>query len=229
MSKAAMFSLMLVMGIAMVGCNGAGAGLVAIQGAGTEADPVQIPFASEIKIDGDAGEWTVASLPLPFMKKDSGSVSLCWGEDGLYGLVKVADKAIEVDAQSPWMGDCIEVWIEKDFARAVDRTDNAAQYVFAPNPDGKPGECIVVIPWGGENDLEEDLKCAWKKTPRGYVLEFMISAKLLAPAKMAAGTKIGLNYAVDDGGEPVEQFFSDKDIDDGYRTPSSWGAAVFVK
>ena len=70
--------------------------------------------------------------------------------------------------------------------------------------------------------INEDL---WVITIAG---KFLIPAKLMSPAKMEAGTKIGLNFALDDGGKRVEQFYDDGNPN-GYRRPNSWGAATLAK
>ena len=73
------------------------------------------------------------------------------------------------------------------------------------------------------------MKATWKPTKDGYVIQFFIPAAMLKPAALQAGTKIGLNFAVDDDGKPIEQFFSDKNTDDGFKTPKNWGMAILAK
>jgi len=200
------------------------------QGTGAEDDPVRIPHApGEMTVDGDAADWAgVAPVPVPYMDQDAGPLRLAWSERGLFGLAEVTDDDIQVDAFNPWGGDCVEIFVEKDFARAMERTDNAAQYAFAPDPDAE-GKCVAVIPYGGPADWEDELVSAWKPTETGYVVEFLIPADLLAPAAMEAGTMMGLNFAIDNGGVAVVQFYTDKDQDEAYRKPSLWGAVVLAE
>lgn len=228
MSRVAILSQLLVPALLVCGCA---TSVGPIQGAGTVADPVQIPLApGTVTIDGDLSEWkAIGVMPLPYMQKPASSMRFCWSAEGLYGAVAVKDEDIEVNASKPWEGDCLEVWVEKDFARAADRTKNSAQYVFAPEPAGKTGAAHLVIPYGGEMDKAEDVRCAWMKSADGYTLEFLIPAKLMAPAKMAPGTKIGLNFALDDGGQRIEQFYGDENASGAYRRPNSWGAAILAK
>lgn len=200
---------------------------------GSPKNPVKVSNVKAVKVDGDSKEWNdIKPLPLPFMKKDAGSLKLSWNKDGLYGLLAVEKKGeIKVDAQHPWAGDCIELFIEKDCSRAGDKedTENAAQYAFAPGEEGEGGDGTIVVAWGAERDVAADMTCAWKKTDKGYILEFFIPSEMLDPAKMKEGTKIGLNFAIDKDGKASELFFSDKDVDQGYRTPSSWGAIILDK
>lgn len=201
-----------------------------VPGSGTVDDPVRIPRTpGEMNVDADPGDWAgVAALPAPHADYPDSALRLAWGPDGLYGLAEVSDADIEVDAFAPWNGDCVELFIEKDFARAMDRTENTAQYVFAPDPDAE-GECFTVIPYGGSADREDELVCSWRPGENGYILEFRIPAELLAPASMEPGTKMGLNYAFDNGGVPVEQFYTDKDENEAYRKPSLWGAVILAE
>ena len=70
--------------------------------------------------------------------------------------------------------------------------------------------------------------CAWKKVDGGYVLEFLIPADRLVPAKMEDGTKIGFNFALDDEGKTAEWFYN-YGITGCWHRPTKWGAAKLVK
>jgi cellulose/xylan binding protein with CBM9 domain len=227
--------LLLFGGCAQVGC-GQMKSMVsverkAITGSATEADPVQIPKASgEMTIDGDLSDWAaVGPMPMPFMDMKLSSAHFCWGPAGLYCAVAVTDDMVDTDPDAPWSADGLEIWLQKDGVREDDATEFSAQYAFAPDTESAKGECFVVIPYGGEMDLEEDVHCAWKKTETGYIMEILIPVEMLKPAEMKAGTKIGLSFALENDGIAVEQFVSDKDEDAGYRTPSSWGVAVLAE
>jgi hypothetical protein len=197
---------------------------------GTPTDPVPVPFVAEIKVDGDGSEWAkVPAMPLPYMKKDTSSLKLCWNAKGLYGFATLKTAKIPPSSDTPWGGDCVEVWLEKDFVRVADadETDHATQYAFAPNPDSAKGESTCVIAWG--KDSPAALKSAWKKTDGGFTIEFFIPVESLAPAKMKAGTKVGMNFSVDVAGKAIEEFYHDKDMDAGYRSPGLWGAAILTE
>jgi hypothetical protein len=193
----------------------------------SEKAPVAIPqLADKITVDGDAAKWSkIKALPAPFAKKEAGSVKLAWAEDGLYGLATVKDDKIAIDDTTPWTGDCVEFFLETDAARAAELGTNGMQLVIAPNPKG--GKCTVVIAQGSVEPSA--ITAISKLVDGGYTIEFFIPAKALKPAKMAADTKISFNYAVDNDGKPVEQFFSDKDTDDGYKTPKNWGMIQLAK
>lgn len=208
------------------------AGVFRTDPAAASAMPVQrapiaavgVPMAkNEIKLDGDPADWKdIPAMPLPFMKKDSSGVKLCWREDGLYGLVVAKDQSISVSAKTPWTGDCFELFIEKDAAGRGERTAGlAGQWIFAPSPTGEDGAGLVNVAFGSEKASK--FACQWKKTADGYALEFFIPAELLKPATMAAGTKLGCNFGLSDGGKPVELFYADKNANDGWNVPATWG------
>ncbi|MBI5723415.1 MAG: sigma-70 family RNA polymerase sigma factor [Planctomycetes bacterium] len=199
---------------------------------GSPDNPVKIPQIKEVAVDGDLKEWNdVKPLPLLFMKKDAGSLKLAWTKDGLFGAMSVKRDEIKVDTQKPWAGDCVELFIEKDCVRAKNRADtkNAAQYAFAPSLESDGGNGTIVVAWGADRDKAADLACSWKKTKDGFALEFSIPVKVLDPAKMQEGTKLGFNFAINKNGKADELFYADTDIDNSYCTPSTWGAIILDK
>lgn len=199
-----------------------------ILGDGSPDNPIQVAHISDVAVDADMGDWSqIASFPMPFMKNKKSSIYLGWNEKGLYGAVAAVDDKVVIQPDLPWTGDCFELWLDKSFSRAADRDEHCVQLLFTPDPKGKEGKGLVQQV--GENGLlpgPKGLECAWKKTDYGYNLEFFIPAAQLQPAKLRPGTKLGLNFALDNDGEPIYQFFHDKDTDEGYRNPSTWGAVV---
>jgi hypothetical protein len=197
---------------------------------GSEKAPVAVPqLAEKLTVNGDAAKWDkIKALPAPFAKKDAGSVKLGWTEDGLYGIaqVKKAGKIV-IDDTTPWSADCIELFLETDAARAAELGSNGMQLVLAPEPKNNTGKCIIVIAQGSID--ASAITASWKAAEGGYNIEFLIPAKALKPAKMAADTKMSFNYSIDIDGKATEQFFSDKDTDDGYKTPKNWGMIQLAK
>jgi hypothetical protein len=96
------------------------------------------------------------------------------------------------------------------------------QYAFSPAPEQGPGPAHVLIAHG-PREHAEGVRCAWDRTQDGYALEFFISASLLAPADIGPGEKLGMNLALNDDGEAVEQFYSDKNRNRGWGRPITWG------
>ena len=189
-----------------------------------------IAFAAHpITLDGDLSDWAgVAPMPAPFMKRDSSMLRFLWSTDGLYGAAQITDTDVKTNAAQPWTGDCLELWIEKDNAKGSKAALTYAQYIFAPPASGLAGDTpLVQIPRSGIRDVPEEIRCNWQKTAMGYNLEFFIPAKLLAPAVMRAGTRIGLNACIDDDGKAIEQLMADKGVNNGFRNPAAWGTVEF--
>jgi len=178
-----------------------------------------------VVVDGDLSEWQdVSPLPLPFHNGVVGPVRLCWSSRGLYGALSATDASVKANPDSPWTADSLELFIDKACARKLQSDDGTAQYVFSPAPQGQG----VLIPHGVNQNRTDAVKCAWLPVEGGYAMEFMIPADFLAPARMEAGSKMGLNFCLNDDGRPVRQFYSDK-RNNGWHTPFGWGIVVLSK
>lgn len=191
-----------------------------------EPKPVPIPQLGAVTLDGDLGEWRgVASMPLPVEGKASSSVQIGWRPEGLYGAVDVTDDSLVVDERAPWVGDGFELWIEKDQKRALDRTHtpHAAQFVFGPPASGKDGTALAYVVYGDGGTGAGAIASAWKRTAVGYRLEWFIPAAVLAPMPLRAGSRLGLHFALNDDGQPIEQFQVTRATTGFYRRPIVWG------
>jgi len=191
-----------------------------------EPEPVAVPrLSGPVSVDADLKEWAdVPSLPRPFQGADASSVRLGWRKEGLYGAAQVRDDSVRADPEAPWRGDALELFIEKDFERALERTEHTAQYAFSPDPAAGPGAGRWLVAYGRTGEERAGIQCAWRPVQGGYALEFFLPAQVLAPAVMEGGTVMGLNFALSDDGVPVEQFYSDKNRDRSWGTPIRWGA-----
>jgi len=196
---------------------------------GSSDNPAQVgSMKNKVTVDGKADKWkAIKALPSVSAKKSAGAMKLAWREEGLYGFITIKDAKIDVDVDNPWTKDCVEIWLETDFARAGTMSDNSFQIAFAPTPPAFDGKCVVLVPQGSMDPAA--ITAIAKKNADGYTIEFFIPAKELKPAKMAKDTKMGFTYSIDDEGKAIEQFFGDKQVDAGYSTPSSWGAIAFGK
>ncbi len=224
----------LIGAILLVGCDGGG-GLfgppkVTIEGDGTKDNPVTIPMCGNITADGDLSDWAKAGipgLPAPFAEMPTSPVHMCWSEKGLYIAANVVDDDLMVDPVNPWTADALEVWLDRKNSKAMDMVEGTSQLVFFPDPQKKEGkgDWFEVNAYGAK---PEAAKCMWQKTEAGYTLEIFLPGEFLKPAEMAAGTKMGMNFTLSKEGEPVIQFFSDKQVDNGYANPSTWGTIVLT-
>jgi hypothetical protein len=200
-----------------------------VGGAGTVDSPVELPEAPrKITIDGKLDDWqTVPSLPAPFEGAKASGVRFAWTDDGLCGSAVIVDASILGADYDLYKADCLEVFIEKDFARA-EEDGKTMQLTVGPPADGEEGEAALEI-WGYDRPRQDRVDAAWSKTSNGYIVEFLIPEKLLGPAKMQEGTNIGFNVVINSDGKPVAQFLADKNKDQGFKKPATWGAAKLVK
>jgi sialate O-acetylesterase len=179
--------------------------------------------ADKVTLDGDLSEWTgVRPMPMPYDWLVAGSIRLAWREDGLYGAVSAKDASVKPE------GDGVEFYVEKDFARAVSRGANTAQYMFAPDPASGPGKGRATVAYGDEK-ANAGLSCAWRPTADGYALEFFIPADALKPAQPKPDTKLGLNMALMDDGRAAELFFCDRASWRCQVIPIMWGTVQLTR
>lgn len=174
-------------------------------------------------LDVDAPVWhSVTSLPAPYSHRPAGSLKLLWSPHGLHGLLVTRDASIKVDVSSPWLGDGLELFVERDFARSPVHSPRTSQWILAPSV--LPKHCVI-WPSPTTDDEADPVQAVWSPVQGGYALAFHIPAAKLSPAVMREGTRLGLNYCVNDEGKPVELFFCSKDCG-GHAIPALWGAVV---
>jgi cellulose/xylan binding protein with CBM9 domain len=185
-----------------------------------------IPHAPKgLKVDGKLDDWKgVAPLPVPLTKKKAGAVRMAWSPDGLFFAIVTADKDIQQRNNEPWLADCVEIFLDKTFGRALVRDLTDAQYAFVPGVAGNAP--LALIAFGANRRLAANMVCATTMTEAGYVMEILIPAAAVLPGKLAAGQKMGLNYAISDNGKVGEQFFTDKDTNSGWESAILWGPIV---
>jgi len=192
-------------------------------------EPLELPKApGAITVDGDLADWAdVPAMPLPYEGGRTGSVRLCWSPDGLYGAVESRGGPPVVKRNALLGGDVFELFVDKSLGRGCELDEHASQYVLAADPERGPGAALKRIACGADMFRASDIQCAWQPTEAGYNLEFHIPAELLAPASMEAGTEIGLNFVVTSAGDITEQFYSNKNLYDGWGRPITWGIVKF--
>lgn len=191
--------------------------------------PAAVPVAVRrarraVVVDGDAAEWSrVPALPLKVKPEYAGTVRMCWRDEGLYGLVVAVDSQVQSNPRAPWSGDGLELFLDKDHSRVVTGGQTTEQLCLFPVAEGNAAGWRVV---SGANNGRTDLGivAAWKPTSDGYSMEFFVPATALAPAVWREGSVLGMNFAIDDSGRAVAQFYCDKDIDEAYRRPVLWGS-----
>jgi len=201
-------------------------------------DLAEVPPAAEIPrgppeltVDGDLADWAgIGFVDLPYWRRKSETARFCWRDDGLYGAFDVVDANVELPASvaETWRADGVELWIETDGARALDvtRTAFAHKFCVGPDPANEGGAARAAATAGPLKGRPGAIEAAWRRTARGYTLEFRIPAETLAPARMGPGTRMGFHYVLfDDAGhaEDTREF-----IRGFFRKPYLWAALRFV-
>ncbi len=202
-----------------------------LPGSGTIEDPVRVSkHEAAFKIDGNPVEWKdIPSLPLPFSGRSKSSVRMAWNEYGLVGLVTVKDTLVRPYESDPYWADGLELFIETDNAKAPRREDtrHAIQIIFSPTEDLVSGPCNINFPRDWPGELAKFVFAAWRLTREGYVIEFILDPYFFLPDRLKEGKMMGIEFALDNEGKPVEMFYSDKNKTGIY--PERWGTIVLTK
>jgi hypothetical protein len=193
---------------------------------------VSVPRASaKITVAGRLDDWqAVPPLELPSTGEPSRTLRLAWKDDGLYGLLRVKTDKITVDAENPWQGDSLELGFEMDGQRrlAISPKEPKAATLFLSPVAGSTGGRPAVLVQAGALEAR-NLDARWEKTTDGYLLEFRIPAKALAPARFVSGGTLGFNFVVHGGaGQEVEQFVDGRRFQTVRSTPVFWGKLKFA-
>ena len=165
-----------------------------------------------ITVDGDVADWSgIPVMRMPLMHDQSSNVKLCWREEGLYGVMCVADSEVKVNAEAPWEADSLELFVEKKRIRYKYLHKKAGRYAFSPAPDRGPGAGHIMIVHGvNKGRPDNSITCSWQTWSRGYKLEFFLPADVLGRKALTHGREMGLNFTINDNGVPTEQFYCDK-------------------
>jgi len=204
-----------------------------------------IPYLENADTAGPKMWKGISPMPLPFMKKPASSLRLGWHETGLYGYLKIRDKKLAINKNTPWKGDSFEIFIENDNAMdhdVVDLDQNAFHIIFLPDTTKNEGTGFYRIYYGHDKmkkveraaplfkDSKKDkIACSYKLYKGRYKLEFFIPASMLKPAAMKGRTPLTLNFCVNDDGWPKEQFATDKNVNHNYRHPDTWETVTFQR
>jgi predicted phosphodiesterase len=197
-----------------------------------EPVPCDVPQApAAFAIDGNLADWNAIPALAADPRGRARTVRLAWRAEGLYGAVAVEDANVNAHTRKIWDGDCLELFVEADYARTLNavRNPNCFKVEIYPRP-GQPGnQAGVHGSWGKVKADANAIRAAWQKTPTGYNLEFLIPASLLGPAPMENGKIMGFHYALRDDGKALDEFLRPRRNQTGFgQTPLYWGALRLV-
>jgi len=166
-----------------------------------------------IAVDGKLDEWAdVLAMPLGYASRISiddvenlsAKVQFQWDEDYIYMAVTVRDNVFyqPYSGDGAWQADNLQLFFdpkgdgngpghrEDDYAYGMTLTARGVQPWVWRSPDLYEGEAA-------------DIKLAVERTGDLTIYEAAIPASRLAPARLAAGTRMGYNLVVNDKDGPV--------------------------
>lgn len=208
------------------------------EGTGSLVQPLEIPQATTPPvIDGEIDEvWSsaqvitlesVASPPAPDNEADlSGTLSLLWDADNIYGLFQVQDDDLQQDSGGDtWQDDGVEFYIdalnEKEF-EGYD--DNDAQFTMNWNSD---------VFTGGHGGRTTGASYVVVDVDGGYNLEFVIpwaGFEFTPSVGSVIGTEAMIND--DDGGDTRDHklaWYALPGVDNAFQHAHLFGSAVLVE
>lgn len=169
-------------------------------------------------IDGDDADWA-GTTPHPRRDGTASAFRFRWSADGLYGFASLEDAEVKPDAVAPWGADAVLITLEKDAKRATQAEDSPNESSYYLMPGKTEGEAGTMY-WDKNKDAAPPVQAAWKKTAKGWTVEFLLPAGLLAPATLKPGTVIGFNAVHLDGGQAKQSTWTDWE----WHAPFQWGA-----
>jgi hypothetical protein len=200
---------------------------------------MQIRYASEAPdIDGEMDDiWlnTTAEQMLKVEGDTTGKIfayddhySACrilWDEDYLYLFVCVVDDTLKTDINitSPWMNDCVELFIDggNEKASSYDANDVQWRWVYPETVEDHPATGKSPGQW------------AWYETSCGYNFELRISADSLASRfDLESDTEIGLeisNGDLETPSSPQTVLHWWTNVATTWNDPSLFGTAILTE
>ncbi|MGC8976483.1 MAG: sugar-binding protein [Candidatus Ratteibacteria bacterium] len=178
-----------------------------------------------ISIDGDLDDWVMISKSYEIRgenvvygknkwknEKDlSGTILICWRNEGLYiGIEVIDDKIVQnMSGKDLWKGDHIEIYIDTKWTPEAKGIFREGQFHIGISPGNllNTGDPIFDMPpefyiWHPENlKTDEKIIVASKKTENGYNVEGFIPFKLLG-MRIKEGEVIGIDICISDTDTP---------------------------
>lgn len=169
----------------------------------------------QMHMDGRTNDWNVNQPHITLDRADqivsgdakrwkgpddlSADIWSCWDASRLYLLVKVRDNRVSQRPDRPYLGDCVELFLDLDPVGDVEHNlyneDDCQLFFTPPDRSGRPAALSPVSVNAGRF---ADTRYACTVTHDGYVMEIAFSAEALTRSALSAGAAIGFDIAVDD-------------------------------
>jgi hypothetical protein len=196
---------------------------------------LRLARAKALAMDARLDDWPAAAEVPAWMlgcsqEKAVARVWLAWSPEGLYGAVETQDAPLApMNPRDFWAGDSLELFVAAR-GRHADRPyePGDAQFWFAPIVDENR---VYVGQWKRGKEIAATrydvagAKTASRRTPGGYVMEFLLPASEMPGWPSAAGSRIGLNLNLNVRGRqfPREVYWPASKPDNAPDRQSLWG------
>ena len=149
----------------------------------------KIPYGTiSVDADADAAWGNAVNIPLTINKgsEASANAKVLWDDDNLYVYATIKDAALDKTGAQTHEQDSLEVFIDEDNGKTASYGEDDKQYRI--NYENEQS-------FNGKKCLAENVKSATKTIDGGYVVE---AAFKWTDIKLANGTKIGLEFQIND-------------------------------
>ncbi len=205
-----------------------------------------------IVIDGDLGDWGELTHPMAMQygvqdanaRIENGTkVYMRWSNDGLYlGYVVHDDGGVQQpSAKTPYMGDCLEFFIDMENGRrgAMAQSQFSHQFIFTPF--GCAEEARVTFSEIGRSFRglsqfqpypDTERKRGWsaaKQIAGGYSVECFVKRQALSKPVLVPGAYLAINFSVNiDAQEAHQTQWSASKAINSWDKPDTWGDVLLL-
>ncbi len=210
-----------------------------------------IPMAEKpITIDGDLSDWGELTNPLPIQYSDTSAdkidtgmkVYVRWCPEGLYFGYMVAKKGpIIPNPDTPYAGDCLEVWLDMANTRRETMGKSSTSHQFCFNPWGYKGDTKATFTEIGRGfrglkyyeQLTDTKKVRGYSAGKvlegyGYSVECFLRRRAIAKPNLIPGKIAAMNVSVNLGGGGNHYQWAASKVLQTWNKPDTWGDVLFL-
>jgi hypothetical protein len=202
-----------------------------------------------ITIDGDLSDWGELTHPMAMQFHSDGSplqdgpkMYMRWSNQGLYFAYTVKDDTgIQPSVTHPYLGDCLEVWLDMENARRelMAKSQYTHQFCFDPFGYNNDPACTFVEIGRDQRGLKmyqcypdatgKRAKCAAKLVPGGYSVECFLARETLSKPVLVPGAYLALNFSISVDNDPSHEMqWSAAKSMETWNRPDTWGDVLLL-
>ncbi len=204
-----------------------------------------------LTIDGDLNDWGTLVNPLTCHwhansttadLENGTQVYMRWSNEGLYfAYVVHTSEDIHFNKDMPYLGDCLEVWIDCQDARSETMGKSKFTHQFCFDPFGYKGDanCTFIEIGRDQRGMKQFQsypdasgkrgRAAAKRFPGGYSVECFVARTTLARPVLVPGEYLAVNVSVNTGYDvATEQQWSASKALNTWDRPVTWGDVLLL-